>query len=107
MTSTNYGERMARLEEKTDNIEKKVDQGFADVKNNIKDLTLTVQQLVPTLVTQTQMTEKVTELDKEIVTLKTLLTNSSRRNSLQNWITSSLAAVFAVVLTILIQNYFR
>lgn len=107
MSNITQVERLMALETNLTNLDKRVETGFSDLKGDLKELTTTVQQLVPTLVTQTQLTEKVTDLDKEIVALKTELKNSTRRNSYQVWITSSLTAVLAVVLTILIQNYFK
>lgn len=107
MATLTQAERLMKLETNVDNLDKKVEVGFADLKTDLKELTMTVQGLVPTLVTQTQLTERVTELDKEIVGLKADLSLSSRRNSYQTWVTSTLTAIFAVVLTVLIQSYFK
>lgn len=100
-------ERIMKLETNVENLDKKVDAGFADLKTDLKELSLTVQQLVPTLVTQTQLTERITDLDKEIAQLKLEIVTAKRKSSVQTWVTSSLSAVLAVVLTVLIQSYLR
>lgn len=96
-----------KLETNVQNLDKKVETGFADIKTDLKSLSLTVQQLVPTLVTQTQLTEKVADLMTDIATLKVDLANAKRKNSYQVWVTSSTTIVFTVALTILIQSYFK
>ena len=107
MTTLTQAERMMRVETNLDNLNKKVDSGFDDVKAEIKQLTATVQQLVPTLVTQTQLTEKVSDLNTEIVELKQDVKDSKRKSALYTFITSTLSAGFAVILTVLLQNYFN
>lgn len=100
-------ERMIKLETNVDNLKGQVEAGFTDVKNDLKLITATVQNLVPTLVTQAQLAEKVTDLDKEILVLKKELHQAKSKNTIQTWITSTLSAILAVVLTVLIQSYFR
>lgn len=107
MTTITQAERLMKLETNVDNLDKKVDAGFSDVKTDLKALNSTVQSLIPTLVTQTQLTEKVTDLNSEIVQLKTDLESSKRKSSIYTFITSSLSAILAVILTILIQAYFN
>lgn len=100
-------ERLAVVETNITNLDKKVDTGFADLRADVKALTATVQQLTTNFVTHPQLTEKTADLEKEIVTLKQEVINAKRKNSYQVWITSTLTAGFAIVLTILIQNYFK
>lgn len=107
MATKQENERIAVVETNLINLDKKVEVGFADIKSDVKTLTVTVQQLVPTLVTQTQLTEEVADLTADIASLKVDLANARRKNSYQVWITSTSTAVMAVVLTILIQNYFK
>jgi hypothetical protein len=106
MATISTSERIMRLETNVTNLDKKVEAGFQDIKDNLHNLDIMVRQLVPTLVTQTQLTEKVTELDKKILELELDKKNADRRNALQVWITSSLSAILAVILTVLIQSYF-
>lgn len=89
------------------NLNDKVDNGFADLKGTMKDISTQIQLVIPTLVTHAQMTEKITDLEKQLVDVRNDLLKSKGRNTLQTWITSSLSAAFAVLLTILIQSYFR
>lgn len=96
-----------KLETNVENLDKKVDAGFLDIKSDLKTLSANVQQLVPTLVTQTQLADKITDLSKEIVELKADIGAAKKKSSLQTFITSALSAAFAVVMTILIQAYFR
>ena len=99
---------MMRLETNVENLDKKLETGFADVKTDLKTLSESVQQLVPTLlVTQTQLADKVNDMTKEIGVLKLDLQAAKRKNTLTVWITSTLSAVLAVILTVLVQEYFR
>lgn len=107
MNTLTQAERLMKLETNVENLDKKVEIGFADIKGDLKELAGTVQQLVPTLVTQTQLTEKVADLTTDIASLKVDLANAKRKNNYQVWVTSTSTAVLAVVLTILIQNYFK
>ena len=95
-----------RLETNVENLDKKLETGFADVKTDIKTLSATVQQLVPTLVTQTQLADKVNQMTKEIGVLKLDLQAAKRKNALTVWVTSSISSILAVILTVLIQEYF-
>lgn len=100
-------ERMVKVETNLSNLNEKVDTGFSQINTSIKDLGVEIRTLVPTLVTQKQLTEKVTDLEKKLVELNLELVTSKKRSSFQTWLTSSLSAILAVVLTILIQNYFK
>ena len=107
MATITQAERMMRLETNVENLDKKLETGFADVKTDIKTLSTTVQQLVPTLVTQAQLADKVNQMTKEIGELKLDLLAAKRKNTLTVWLTSTLSAVLAVILTVLVQEYFK
>lgn len=107
MTTITQAERMMRLETNLDNLNKKVDSGFDDIKSEIKQLASTVQQVMPSVVTKTEMDKELADLNKEITNLKSDLEKSKTRNSIQTFVTSSLSAVLAVVMTILLQAYFN
>lgn len=46
------------------------------------------------------------EYDVDIAELKLELEKMKTRNAIQVWLTSSLAAIFGIVMTILVQKYF-
>lgn len=88
------------------NLDKKVTEKFAETNTAIKDLATTVNLAVATFVTQAQLTEKLTDVDKEIITLKSDLVSAKKRSALQTWLTGTLSAIFGAILAILIQAYF-
>lgn len=101
------GERLVAVETNLKNLNERVDTGFTEIKGSIKELSTQINVLVPTLVTQAQMSEKVSDLQKELSSMKLELTNAKRKSSLQTWLTSTMSAIVAVILTILIQAYFN
>lgn len=70
-----------------------------------KTMTTKLDMMIPTLVTQSQLSEKTTVLNAEIASLKLELLNARKRSALQSWLTGTLSAAFGVVMTILIQSY--
>jgi hypothetical protein len=88
-------ERLAVVEQKLDDLARTVD------KFNAK-----LDLITATLVTQEQLTEKLTALNKDMTELAIKLERSKQQSKMQTWITSTLSAVLAVILTVLIQSYF-
>ena len=100
-------ERMIRVETNLSNLDKKLEEGMAEIKGSIKELSIQFNLAIPTFVTQPVMTEKIALLEKELIEMKRDVISAKRKSSWQTFVTSSLSAVLAVVLTILIQDYFR
>lgn len=48
-----------------------------------------------------------TEYDRDLENLRLEIDSAKRKTSLQTWITGSLAALFGIVMTLLVQNYFN
>lgn len=48
-----------------------------------------------------------TEYEKDMENIRLEIEKSKQRSTLFTWITSTLAAVFGIVMTILVQGYFR
>jgi predicted outer membrane lipoprotein len=88
-------ERLAVLETKVDSLIK-----------SVEGVTTKLDLLLPTFVTQAQLTEKTSGLNGEITALKVELVNAKKRSNLQTWLTGTLSAAFGVFMTILIQGYF-
>jgi len=47
------------------------------------------------------------EYEKDIETLRAEIEKTKARNTVQVWITSTLASLFGVIMTILVQKYFQ
>lgn len=88
MATKSEQERLAVVETKIDII---VEQ--------MKGLNDKLDSLLPTYVTKEEHEKAVTTLELEIEQAK-------RKSGIFTWITSTLAAGFAAIMTILVQNYF-
>lgn len=102
MTGYTSEERLVALETNLTNLKDIVLQTNTDTKNSFREISEKLDKFVaslPNYVTIEKHEETIRRLELEIE-------SSKRKSSLQVWITSSLAAGFAVILTILIQNYF-
>jgi tetrahydromethanopterin S-methyltransferase subunit B len=88
-------ERLAVLETKVDSLIK-----------SMENVTTKLDLILPTFVTQVQLTEKTSGLNNEISGLKVELVNVRKRSTLLNWLTGVLGTVFGAVMMFLIQGYF-
>lgn len=88
MATKSEQERLAVVETKLDVLSEQV-KGISDK----------LDLLLPTYVTKD-------EHEKTKATLELEIQEAKRKSGLFTWITSTLAAVFAVIMTILVQNYF-
>ena len=65
----------------------------------------TLSGLIPTLVTQTQLADKLAAVQQRIVELEVDLSRAKQRSVFQTWLTGTLSAAFGAVMVILIQSY--
>ena len=93
------------METNLENLDKKVDEGFARLDTTLANISSQIQTALPTLVTHDALQLKVSELQAQIVDIKQEREKDKRANALQTWLTGTLSAAFGVLLTLLITHY--
>lgn len=93
--ATPTGERLKAVETNLDNLTKMVEK--LDGK---------FDAVMSTFVTQAYLQERLAAHETKIAELRKLTQEAKRRGALATWLTSTGAAIFAVILTILIQSFF-
>lgn len=91
MTRLTETERLVAVETNLQNLTSAVQGGFADTKESIQRLNEKIEQLTPTLVTETRHAEDMAALRKEITEIKA-----------KRWIQNTLSAILGSVLALLI-----
>lgn len=91
MTAKTDGERLERVETNLENLTALV----KETNDNVKAIQSVQQEAKLNNVTRIEM-------EAALTLVRTEMRESKRKNSLQIWITSSLAALFGVILTLLV-----
>lgn len=76
------------------------------VIQNQEKLTTKLDAVVPTLVTQNQLAERIASLQVQVAEAKAAAADAKKKNTVWVFVTSTGAAGFTFLLTILIQSYF-
>jgi hypothetical protein len=81
--------RLAVVENNINLLSVTVKEGFAETKESIKEINAKLDRALPAYATK-----------QELESLK-------KKSSLQVWVTGTLSAILGIVMTILVQNYFK
>jgi uncharacterized oligopeptide transporter (OPT) family protein len=92
MAGLTQAERMVKVETNLENLTTTVHDGLGTINATLKDI-------------KDNYLLKA-EHEKQIAVLAVEIKEAKRKNSLQVWITSTMAAIFGVIMTVLLQSFF-